>query len=152
MNRTEFRARIRRSLANPTLQSALDANAERRVKGRIQALATLPNWREKRQQAHAIRAEVIEHLYEYLEQFIRKAKENGIIVHRAKDAGEVIKIILDVTESNVFPGTARQGRCAKHPRGARRLINTDDSRRRTPLLVAKSKSMVTEEVNLNQAL
>ncbi len=136
MNRAEFRARIRTSLANPTLQLALDANAERRVKGRIQALATLPNWQEKRQQAHAIRAEVIEHLEEYLEQFIRKAKENGIIVHRAKDAAEAIKIILEITESNV----------------SRRWSSTDDRSRRTPLLVAKSKSMVTEEVNLNHAL
>src|SRR6266540_192625 len=136
MNRAEFRARIRTSLANPTLQLALDANAERRVKGRIQALATLPNWQEKRQQAHAIRAEVIEHLEEYLEQFIRKAKENGIIVHRAKDAAEAIKIILEITESNV----------------SRRWGSTDDRSRRTPLLVAKSKSMVTEEVNLNHAL
>src|SRR6266540_4922546 len=136
MNRAEFRARIRTSLANPTLQLALDANAERRVKGRIQALATLPNWQEKRQQAHAIRAEVIEHLEEYLEQFIRKSKENGIIVHRAKDAAEAIKIILEITDSNV----------------SRRWGSTDDRSRRTPLLVAKSKSMVTEEVNLNHAL
>jgi hypothetical protein len=98
MNRTEFRRRIRTSLANLTLQSALDANAERRVKGRIQALETLPNWREKRQQAHAIRAEVIDHLEEYLARFIDKAQENGIIVHRAKDAAEAIKIILEITE------------------------------------------------------
>ena len=32
MSQSEFRERIRTSLANPTLQSALDANAERRVK------------------------------------------------------------------------------------------------------------------------
>jgi L-lactate dehydrogenase complex protein LldF len=134
MNRTEFRGRIRTALANPTLQSALDANAERRVNARINALASLPNWREKRQQAHAIRAEVIDHLDEYLEQFIHKATENGIIVHRARDAAEAIKIILGVVESNVFPG------------------NADDRSRRTPLLIAKSKSMVTEEINLNHAL
>ncbi len=127
MNRTKFRARIRTSLANPTLQIALDANAERRVKGRVQALASLPNWREKRQQAHTIRAEVIEHLDGYLEQFISKTKENGIVVHRAKDAAEAIKIILGIVESN-------------------------DRSPRTPLLVAKSKSMVTEEINLNHAL
>ena len=34
MNRAEFRERIRTSLANPTLQIALDANAERRGQGR----------------------------------------------------------------------------------------------------------------------
>ncbi|HEX9388516.1 MAG TPA: LUD domain-containing protein [Anaerolineales bacterium] len=136
MNRAEFRARIRTSLANPTLQLALDANAERRMKGRIQALASLPNWQEKRQQAHAIRAEVIEHLEEYLAEFIDKAQANRIVVYRAKDAAEAIKIILEITDSNV----------------SRRWGSTDDRSRRTPLLVAKSKSMVTEEVNLNHAL
>jgi L-lactate dehydrogenase complex protein LldF len=152
MNRAEFRESIRTSLANPTLQIALDANAERRVNGRINALASLPNWREKRQQAHAIRAEVIEHLDEYLEQFTSKARENGFIVHRAADAAEAIKIILEITESNVFPGTVHRDRCAEHPRAAGRLNNSDAWSRRTPLLVAKSKSMVTEEINLNHAL
>jgi L-lactate dehydrogenase complex protein LldF len=122
MTRTEFRERIRASLANPTLQIALDANAERRVNGRLHAFESLPDWREKRQQAHAIRAEVIEHLEEYLEQFIHKVKENGIIVHRAKDAAEAIQITLNV------------------------------ARQTSARLIAKSKSMVTEEINLNHAL
>ena len=122
MTRTEFRERIRKSLTNPTLQIALDANAERRVNGRISALASLPNWQERRQQAHAIRAEVIEHLEEYLEKFVDKAKQNGIIVHRAKDAAEATQITLNIARQN----SAR--------------------------LIAKSKSMVTEEINLNHAL
>ena len=143
MNREEFRVRIRTSLANQTLQSALDANAERRVRGRIHALESLPNWRERRQQAHAIRADVIDHLEEYLQEFIRRAAENGIQVHRAKNAEEAITIILEITESNVF---------TQYPRGARRLDHSDDGNRRTPLLIAKSKSMVTEEINLNHAL
>ena len=138
MSRAEFRERIRASLANETLQGALDANAERRVNGRIAAFASLPNWHEKRQQAHAVRAQVIEHLEEYLENFIRKAEGNGIIVHRAKDASEAIKTILEILDSNV----------------SRRWkdVETDDWSRRTPLLVAKSKSMVTEEISLNHAL
>lgn len=78
MNRAEFRERIRTSLANPTLQIALDANAERRVNGRINALASLPNWPEKRQQAHAIRADVIEHLDEYLEGFLGKDRKSVV--------------------------------------------------------------------------
>src|SRR5258705_9839103 len=117
MARAEFRERIRTSLANPKLQIALDANAEGRVNGRINALASLPNWQEKRQHAHAIRSEVIEHLEEYLEQFVNKAKENGIIVHRATNAAEAIKIILKVMESNV----------------SRRWNDTDDRSRRTPI-------------------
>jgi L-lactate dehydrogenase complex protein LldF len=126
MSRTEFRERIRASLANETLQLALDANAERRVKGRIAAFATLPDARERRQQAHAIRAEVIEHLEEYLEKFIGKATGNGIIVHRARDAAEAIKVVFDIVGVGSRPPVQK--------------------------LVAKSKSMVTEEINLNHAL
>src|SRR5215211_84350 len=96
MNRAEFRERIRASLANGALQSALDANAERRVSGRIAAFDSLPDWQERRQRAHAVRAEVIEHLGEYLGKFIGHAEENGMIVHRAKDAAEAIQITLNV--------------------------------------------------------
>src|SRR5215213_732603 len=133
MSRTKFRERIRAALANEPLQVALDANAERRVNGRIAAFASLPDSRERRQQAHAVRVEVIEHLEDYLEQFIDKATENGITVHRAKDAGEAIELIFKVTESNVEP-------------------NEGASRRRLTPLIAKSKSMVSEENNLNNAL
>src|ERR1044071_7195140 len=127
MSRAEFRERIRTSLANPTLQIALDANAERRVNGRIHALASLPNWPGKRQQAHAIRAEVIEHLDEYLAQFIAHVQENGIIVHRATDAKEAIRIVLEI-------------------------VKASPQRRNEEVLIAKSKSMVTEEISLNHAL
>ena len=94
MSNAEFRRRIRTSLAKETLQLALDANAERRIQARTTAWETLPNWRESRQQAHAIRADVIEHLDEYLAQFIGNATKNGITVHRAKDAEEATRIFL----------------------------------------------------------
>src|SRR5262245_46197737 len=100
MNNAEFRTRIRKSLANQHLQSALDINAERRVTRRINALETLPDWRARRQRAHAIRAEVIEHLDQYLEQFTNRAKQNGVIVHRARDAAEAIKIVLGIAKSS----------------------------------------------------
>src|SRR5215510_16584974 len=90
---TEFRVHIRKSINNTTLQLALDDNTERRVKGRAAAFESLPDWRERRQRAHAIRADVIEHLDEYLDQFIQNATQNGIIIHRAKDAAEAIKIV-----------------------------------------------------------
>jgi L-lactate dehydrogenase complex protein LldF len=138
MSATEFRKRIRTSLANEPLQIALDANADRRIKGRVTAFESLPDWRERRQQAHAIRAEVIEHLDKYLEQFIHNATQNGITVHRAKDADEAIRIILKITESNV----------SRHWSEG----DTDDRSRRAPKLIAKSKSMVSEEINLNHAL
>jgi L-lactate dehydrogenase complex protein LldF len=130
MNVTEFRQRIRKSLADNNLQSALDANAERRVNGRVNALESLPDWRERRQKAHAVRADAIEHLDEYLEQFIQNATKNGITIHRAENADEAIKIFLDIAgATHTLKGT-----------------------RASSLLVAKSKSMVSEEINFNHAL
>ncbi len=128
MSATVFRARIRKSIANESLQAALDGNAERRVDGRLAAFASLPDWRERRQRAHAVRAEVIEHLDEYLERFTARATENGMIVHRAANAAEAVATVLEIVQETV---PQRSGR--------------------TPL-VAKSKSMVSEEIELNHAL
>ena len=91
MSTTSFRQRIRESINNETLQIALDNNSERRLKGRALAFESIPDWRERRQRAHAIRADVIDHLDEYLAQFIAKSEENGVIVHRAKDAARQFK-------------------------------------------------------------
>jgi L-lactate dehydrogenase complex protein LldF len=121
-----FRQRIRQSINNETLQTALDNNTERRLNGRAIAFASIPDWRERRQRAHAIRADVIKHLDEYLAKFIAKNEENGVIVHRAKDSSEAIQKILNIT------------------RHATR--NTQHA------LVSKSKSMVSEEIELNHAL
>jgi L-lactate dehydrogenase complex protein LldF len=96
MTNQGFRARIRESINNKTLQTALDNNTERRLKGRALAFESIPDWRQRRQRAHTVRAEVIEHLDEYLDQFIGKNKENGVIVHRAKDAAQAIRIVLNI--------------------------------------------------------
>ncbi|MBI3162806.1 MAG: LUD domain-containing protein [Chloroflexi bacterium] len=135
---TTFRSRILESINNESLQTALDNNTERRLKGRAVAFESIPDWRERIKRAHAVRADVIEHLDEYLAKFIAKNEENGVIVHRAKDAAEAIQIVLKITDSNRF--------------ASRRWSETDDRSRRTPLLIAKSKSMVSEEISLNHAL
>ena len=156
MTNTEFRQRIRKSLANENLQAALDANAERRVKGRVNAWESLPNWRERRQQAHAIRADVIEHLDEYLDKFVDKATQNGIIVHRVKDASEAIKTILEIAKDSPQRTPSPQSEESEAKESLAPLSDTSTSLSTSPrgkkILVAKSKSMVTEEVNLNHAL
>ena len=136
---TTFRNEIREKIADEALQIALDSNAKRRVEGRISAFQSLPDWQERRQRAHAVRADVIEHLDRHLDKFIAKVTENGIIVHRAKDAAEAIKIFLGIVDANDF---------AKHLPGTRRWngTNTDDRSDKNSLLIAKSKSMVTEEI------
>jgi len=122
-----FRSRIRTSIANPSLQAALDGNFVRRQEGRLTALASLPDYPDRRRRAHAVRADVVAHLDEYLERFIQKISANGIQVQRAADAAEAVKIILEICRST--------------------RVDHD-----SPLLVAKSKSMVSEEINLNHAL
>ncbi len=130
-----FRERIVESINNETLQIALDNNTERRLKGRAAAFESIPDWRERRQRAHQVRADVIEHLDEYLTQFIAKNEENGVIVHRAKDSAEAIKIILQIAKN--LPQSRRERR---------------EKQNDIPVLVAKSKSMVSEEIELNHAL
>lgn len=118
-----FRKQIRRSIADENLQIALDANAERRIEARQNAFASLPNDLSLyRQQANKIRKDVIENLDRYLEQFTKQAKSNGIYIHFAADAAEAVQIVLDIAKTN---------HCK---------------------LIAKSKTMVSEEINLNHAL
>jgi len=133
-----FRTRIRQSIADENLQLALDNNAQRRKDGRLAALASLPDYPERRLRAHAIKADVVAHLDEYLAQFIANVEKNGIQIHHAADAGEAIRIFLEIaqnlperTGTNIPVPSGRQGK---------------------EILVAKSKSMVSEEINFNHAL
>ncbi len=142
MSNAFFKAGIRQSIANETLQIALDGNARRRVQGRITAFASLPDWRERRQRAHALRAQVVSHLEEYLDQFIDKVTENGIVVHRAGDAAEAIRLVLEIIEH-------RPPRTQSNPQDPREIL---PDLRAGQVLVAKSKSMVSEEIGLNHAL
>jgi L-lactate dehydrogenase complex protein LldF len=117
-----FHSHIKAALADENLQFALDANAERRIKVRENAFASLADAQGLRTRAHHVRADVIEHLDSYLEQFISHIQKNGILVHRAKDADQAIKIVLEIASQQ----------------GAK--------------LIAKSKTMVSEEIGLNRAL
>jgi L-lactate dehydrogenase complex protein LldF len=117
-----FRSRIRTSLSDANLHAALDANAERRVKVRKEAFASLSDPDELRKRAHAVRKQVIDHLDKYLEQFVSQARNNGMIVHQVADAEQAINTILKIT--------------------------TQPPAR----LIAKSKTMVSEEIGFNKAL
>ena len=145
MSAASFRQRIRESINNENLQTALDNNAERRLKGRELAFASIPDWRERRQRAHAVRADVIDHLDTYLAQFIAKNEENGVIIHHAKDAAEAIQIVLNI--SNSLPQRAQRTQRGKD----KTLVPLRDLGGEK-VLIAKSKSMVSEEIGLNRAL
>lgn len=118
-----FKAHIRTALANPTLQTALDNNSERRSAARLLSFASLPeDIQVLRKRANTVRANVIANLDQYLDQFIHNASSNGMIVHQASDASKAVQIVLDI------------------------------AREKNAHLVAKSKSMLSEEVHLNPAL
>ena len=104
-----FRQRIRRAILYEPLQEALDGNARRRGGARGTAFGSLPDWPERRQRAHAVRADVIENLDSYLEQFIHNAQSNGITVHRAQDDAEAVSIILKIIDDSPRRGEEREG-------------------------------------------
>jgi L-lactate dehydrogenase complex protein LldF len=118
-----FHKNIRSSLEDKNLQIALDANAEKRINARLQAITSLPeDWDVLRQRAHDIRLHTIENLERYLDDFTRNASSNGIILHRADNARQAVEIVSEIA----------QEKKAK--------------------LIAKSKTMVSEEIGLNHAL
>ena len=117
-----FRQRARQAIADPQLQRLLDQNADVRQQARMEALEELPQSGELRGRARSIRQQVIAELGAYLDQFETRLAENGIQAQRAANAAEANRLILDIVQ--------------KHK----------------AKLVAKSKSMLTEEIGLNAAL
>jgi L-lactate dehydrogenase complex protein LldF len=117
-----FDANARAALADVQLRGALRKATTLFGKHRLAAARSLENWEELRTQARAIKDEVLLHLDQYLEQFASNAEKRGAQVHWARDAAEANQIVCSL---------ARE-------RGARKVV--------------KSKSMVTEETHLNDAL
>src|SRR4029453_12224077 len=55
-----------------------------------------PEFAPRRGQLAAIKDDVIEHLPDYLDRFQRVAEANGVHVHRAADAAEANRYVLDL--------------------------------------------------------
>lgn len=125
----DFKTRIDTALANPALQMALDRNTDRRVLGRNRSFDELREAEKVRDHGRAIRLETLAHLDQYLEQFAANVERAGGQVHWAVDADEACRLVLDIAR-------AAAGKAAGEP----------------GLVVAKAKSMVSEEIELNQAL
>lgn len=134
-----FHSRIKESLADLGLQEALDTNARNRRQALLTAYASLPEpWELMRMRAHEVRSATILNLDQYLKQFISKVEENGIIVHRAANAEEAVDIVLEIATNQLPANDNHPGRSEKEPASR--------------ILVAKSKTMVSEEIELNKAL
>jgi L-lactate dehydrogenase complex protein LldF len=120
----EFDEKIHKTLGDARLQQAIYTSTGRLKEARLNIIGAhvLPDYQELRSQANALKRHTIDHLDHYLEQFQRNVEAHGGQVGFCQDGAEVADFVLSL---------ARQ-------RGAR--------------LIVKSKSMTTEEIDLNERL
>ena len=117
-----FNARVTGALADPQLKQALSNVRTNFVAKRAAAKVALPEWGDLSNDAKAIKDHTLAHLDVYLEAYEAKATAMGASVHWASTAAEARDIILSICR---------------------------EARAKT---VTKGKSMVGEEIHLNQHL
>jgi L-lactate dehydrogenase complex protein LldF len=117
-----FKATASVKLSNANLQSALKRLQGNFVRGRADRVAELGNYEEIRSAAAAIRDRALADLDVYLEEFERNAVARGAVVHWAETRQDVNRIVCEITRRH----------------GVKKAV--------------KSKSMVSEECALNEAL
>ncbi|KQT69763.1 MULTISPECIES: LutB/LldF family L-lactate oxidation iron-sulfur protein [unclassified Aureimonas] len=117
-----FKANSVAALADPALQRAM-ANVETKfVDKRRLAAEALPEFDALRDNAVAIKNHTLKHLDLYIEAYAAKVEAAGGVVHFAEDAAHARAIVLDI------------------------------ARRRGAKTVTKGKTMVSEEIGLNDFL
>jgi L-lactate dehydrogenase complex protein LldF len=117
-----FRSVARATLEDPRAQAAYRAATGRLRDARLGAWTDLANVEELRERAHEIRMRVVDDLDRHLDEFEAAARARGVVVHRAADAAEASAAVVEI------------------------------ARRARARVVAKSKSMASEEIGLNAAL
>src|SRR5687767_456518 len=117
-----FKATAGVKLTNANLQAALKKLQTNFVRGRAERVAELGNYEELRSAAAAIRDRALASLDLYLVEFERAAQARGAVVHWADSREDVNRIVCEIARAH----------------GVRKAV--------------KSKSMVTEECALNDAL
>ena len=118
----DFPARARSALNNPDLARALAKARTGFVDRRLAVVETLPEFQALRRVAREIKEHTLQHLDHYLERFEARVRTHGGHVHWASTPAEARAIVVDICRTA----------------GAER--------------VTKGKSMVAEEIGLNDAL
>ena len=118
----QFKQNAHAALRDTQLQQALGNVRVNFVERRATAAARLPEFEALRDSARDIKNHTLAHLDLYLEAYEKKVTESGGHVHFARDSAEACAVIVDICKA----------------RGAR--------------VVAKGKSMVSEEIGLNAAI
>ena len=121
---TVFDEKIHSTLGDSRLQLAIYKATGRLMENRKKVVSddVLPDYQELRQQAHDIKQNAIDNLDWYLEEFERNVQARGGTVHWCRDGQEVADVVLAIAK-----------------------------RRKTGTII-KSKSMATEEIDLNERL
>ena len=117
-----FKANVAAKLADPVLQGNLKKAKGKFVDARARAITELDDFEGTREAAARIRGDVLQHLDLWLEQFERQATATGATVLWARDGAEICRHVVEI------------------------------ARRHDVRKVTKSKSMLSEEAGLNQAL
>jgi L-lactate dehydrogenase complex protein LldF len=117
-----FRRRAEDALANVHLNSTLRRVTARILDSRSAGLDRLPGSDDWRDHARAIRAHTLAHLDRYLDEFVTNVEALGGHVHFARTADDAVKYVTDLAKA----------------KGLKKAV--------------KSKSMISEEIHLNDHL
>jgi L-lactate dehydrogenase complex protein LldF len=117
-----FPAAARRALADTQLRRNLGQATSTIRAKRAKVVAELPDWAELRAAGQAIKTDTMAHLDRYLAQLEEQVTARGGVVHWARDANEANRIVVDLIRAT----------------GATEAV--------------KVKSIVTDEIGLNEAL
>ncbi len=120
--RIDFKKNSVQALANPKLKKALVNFTDRSRASRKKAVSEISEWEDLRLEARRIKEQVIKDLDSYLLELEESITRVGGKVHWAKDAEEASKIVATIAKENNVRN------------------------------VVKSKSMATEEIELNKYL
>ncbi len=117
-----LKARTEKALGDEFLRKAVAFTTDKLRTGRLGAAADLGDWEIWRERGRAIRQHTVSHLDYYLTQFSDNVAKAGGHVYFCRTGAEAVRRFLDIAES-------KQAK-----------------------LVAKGKSMVSEEMHLNHHL
>ena len=117
-----FKDNVGKALANDKLQNAMTETGPRFIYKRTKAREALPEFDQLRDQARDIKDHVLDHLDIYLEKYEAKVKATGGHVHWAETPDDARAAVLDIC------------------------------RKANARMVTKGKSMISEEIDLNQHL
>jgi L-lactate dehydrogenase complex protein LldF len=122
LNANKFKANAHEKLLDKQLRNNLARATRHTLNARTLVVSEIPEWEELRERAHTIKRRVIGQLADYLEEFERNAISHGVRILWAES----------IEEANDHVA---------------RLV-----REKNAHLIVKSKSMVTEEIGLNEYL